>query len=81
MKEALSICTMREDACFNRDNGYEVYLTVGLLCLICVELDKTTAFKYLAVICLPRSLSVHTGDRTRSHKTIANILCRLAIVA
>ena len=36
-----------------------------------MELDKNTAFNTYGVICLPRSLSVHTGDRTRSHKTIA----------
>ena len=56
-----------------------------MLRLICVELDKKRAFNAYGVIRLPRSLSVHTGDRTRSHKTIAKkdsiLLCRLAIVA
>ena len=60
-----------------------LYLHVIYDKVICVELDKNTAFNTYGVICLPRSLSVYTGDRTRSHKTIAkkDSIRRLAIVA
>ena len=64
-------------------SGLSMFQHETRLSIYCVELDKNTAFNTYGVICLPQSFSVHIGDRTRSHKTIAKkySICRLAIVA
>ena len=72
------VCVSVQTSMFQHGIRSSIYCTYMLYMInaTCVELDKSTAFNTCGVICLPRSLSVHTGDRTRSHKTIAkNIRC------